>query len=155
MAKYNAVYGGFAALPLFLVWLQFSWLVVLFGAEISFAIDNDERYEFERDCLNVSLRFKRLLALRIVELAAKRFAQGEQPLSAMMISHELEAPIRFAREVPYELIGANVLAEVKCDGDSAALYQSGQHVDRLTIKCILDVLDKRGHPYVRRQTTRS
>ena len=31
VSKYNAIYGGFAALPLFLAWLQVSWLIVLFG----------------------------------------------------------------------------------------------------------------------------
>ena len=36
MAHYNAVYGSFAALPLFLVWLQLSWFIVLFGAELSY-----------------------------------------------------------------------------------------------------------------------
>ena len=43
-AKYSAIYGGFAALPLFLLWLQISWLVVLFGAELSFAHQNVETY---------------------------------------------------------------------------------------------------------------
>ncbi|MGD2099773.1 MAG: YihY/virulence factor BrkB family protein, partial [Desulfobacterales bacterium] len=39
-AKYNAIYGSFAALPLFLMWLQISWWIVLFGAELSFANQN-------------------------------------------------------------------------------------------------------------------
>ncbi|PLX13185.1 MAG: YihY/virulence factor BrkB family protein, partial [Marinilabiliales bacterium] len=46
VSKYNAIYGSFAALPLFLIWLQMSWLIVLFGAEISFAVQNVEKYEF-------------------------------------------------------------------------------------------------------------
>ncbi|MBN2033207.1 MAG: YihY/virulence factor BrkB family protein, partial [Deltaproteobacteria bacterium] len=59
VAQYNAIYGSFAALPLFLIWVQLSWFIVLFGAEISFAVDNEENYEFEPDCLTVSLHFKR------------------------------------------------------------------------------------------------
>ena len=61
VAKYGAIYGSFAALPLFLFWLQISWLIVLFGAELSFAHQNVETYEFEKDCLSVSLSFKKLL----------------------------------------------------------------------------------------------
>ncbi|HQP12356.1 MAG TPA: YihY/virulence factor BrkB family protein, partial [Candidatus Omnitrophota bacterium] len=73
VAKYGAVYGSFAALPLFLVWLQMSWIIVLFGAEISFAEQNVETYELEPDCLKASHTYKRLLALRIVQLSVKRF----------------------------------------------------------------------------------
>jgi len=66
VAKYNAIYGSFAALPLFLVWLQLSWMIVLFGAELSFAHQHVETYEFEPDCSAVSYSFKRLLTLRVV-----------------------------------------------------------------------------------------
>ncbi len=146
VASYNAVYGSFAALPLFLVWLQTSWLVVLFGAEMSFAIDNEETYEFERDCLEVSQRFKRLLALRLTEIAVKHFAKGEPPLSAKEMAHQLDAPIRLVRELLYELVAARVLIEVRPDSGNLAdgVYQPTQDVERLTIKAVLDALEKRG-----------
>jgi membrane protein len=32
---YSRVYGAFAAIPIFLIWIYFSWLVVLFGAELT------------------------------------------------------------------------------------------------------------------------
>ena len=43
----GAIYGSFAALPLFLTWLQLSWQIVLYGAELAFAHQNEETYEFE------------------------------------------------------------------------------------------------------------
>ena len=45
VAKYNAIYGSFAALPLFLIWLQISWTFILLGAEIAFACQNVSSYE--------------------------------------------------------------------------------------------------------------
>ena len=72
-----AIYGSFAALPLFLLWLQFSWLIVLFGAEISFAHQNAEAYEFEPDCLSVSRSFKNRLSLFIAHRTVKKFINGE------------------------------------------------------------------------------
>ena len=48
VARYNAIYGSFAALPLFLIWLQASWLIVLFGAEISYAGQYSDSYEPNR-----------------------------------------------------------------------------------------------------------
>ncbi|HQQ61563.1 MAG TPA: YihY/virulence factor BrkB family protein, partial [Kiritimatiellia bacterium] len=54
VVKYNAIYGSFAALPLFLVWLQASWLIVLYGAEFAFAYQNVDTYEYEPDALAAS-----------------------------------------------------------------------------------------------------
>ena len=144
VAKYNAIYGSFAALPLFLIWLQFSWLIVLFGAEISFAADNEESYEFEPDCLEVSFRFKRILALRITALCVKNFCNGEKPLDTLSIAHELEAPIRLIRETLFDLVEANILSEIKQNDSEKTYYQPAQDVEKLTIKRVLDSLDKQG-----------
>jgi membrane protein len=65
VSNYGAIYGSFAALPLFLAWLQLSWLIVLLGAEASFAHQNVATYEFEQDCLTVNPRFKRMTALAV------------------------------------------------------------------------------------------
>ncbi|MFA6426205.1 MAG: YihY/virulence factor BrkB family protein, partial [Phycisphaerae bacterium] len=78
---YGAIYGSFAAIPLFLLWMQISWLIVLFGAELSFAHQNVDTYEFEQDCLTASNSFKKLTALLITQLLVKRFCGKEQPLS--------------------------------------------------------------------------
>jgi len=144
VAKYNAIYGSFAALPLFLIWLQFSWLIVLFGAEISFAADNEENYEFESDSLEVSFRFKRILALRITALCVKHFSNGEKPLDTLSIAHELEAPIRLIRGTLSDLVEASVLSEVKQNDSGKTCYQPAQDVGKLTIKRVLDSLDKQG-----------
>ena len=69
----GAIYGSFAALPLFLFWLQLSWFIVLFGAEISFAHQNVDTYEFEPDSLRISYKLKKLLTLRIMNLIIKSF----------------------------------------------------------------------------------
>jgi membrane protein len=63
MARYNAIYGSFAALPLFLIWIQMSWLIVLFGAEISFAYQYVDTYDFEPDRRRISPAFKKLLRI--------------------------------------------------------------------------------------------
>jgi membrane protein len=150
VAKYNAVYGSFAALPLFLIWLQVSWLVVLFGAEISFAVDNEEKYEFEAEAENTSIRLKRLLALRIVQLCEKNFQQAEKPLDAVTMAHKLEAPIRLVRDILNELEDANILSEVKGKGEEEELYQPAQDLENLTVRKVIDLLDKRGFddPYL-------
>jgi len=145
VAKYNAVYGSFAALPMFLVWLQISWLVVLFGAELSFAHQNVETYEFEPDCMNVSHAFRRLVGLKITHALVKRFSSGERPLTAKGISQELGAPIRLTNDVLYELVDAGILSTTAGENEQETPgYQPAVTVEKLSLGFVIWRLDQRG-----------
>jgi len=144
VANYGAVYGSFAALPLFLVWLQMSWLIVLLGAEISFAEQNVETYEFEPDCLKVSYSFKQLLALRIAQLVVNEFCEGHPPKTAAEISHELELPIRLANEIIFELTESGVLSEVKINDSQMTAFHPARDPQSFTIENVLEMLNRRG-----------
>jgi len=142
VSKLGAIYGSFAALPLFLIWLQVSWLVVLFGAEAAFAEQNVDTYEFEADSLKVSNAFKKLLALNITHICVKNFHAGQRPQTATEFSHELEIPIRLVHQVIFELIEAGILSEAK-KGEAIA-YQPARDIDHLTMQNVIDALDQRG-----------
>ncbi|UCF32230.1 MAG: YihY family inner membrane protein [bacterium] len=144
VAKYNAIYGSFAALPLFLIWLQVSWMIVLSGAELSFAQQNASTYEFEPDSDRVSPAFLRLLALRVVNLIAKHFTPGEPPLSEESISQELEIPIRLLREILFELTEAGVITATAGKGERTAAFRPAFTTDEMTIHRVLEALDHRG-----------
>jgi membrane protein len=144
-AKYGAIYGSFAALPLFLLWLQISWLVVLFGAELSFASQNVETYEFEQDCLSASYSFKKLLSLLVTHLLIKNFCMGKPAMDAEKISHALEIPVRLARQILFELVGSGLLSETKNGDDKNILYQPAVDVGKVTVKYALESLEQRGH----------
>ncbi|MBU1087803.1 MAG: YihY family inner membrane protein [Candidatus Omnitrophica bacterium] len=144
VAKYNAIYGSFAALPLFLVWMQISWLIVLFGAEISFACQNLETYEFEPDCLSVSYSYKQLLTINIAHLIFNSFSAGGKIWTAAAISHELEIPIRLIRQILFELVEANVLIETKELAGAGLGYQPAHSPENITIKDIIDKLEHKG-----------
>jgi len=144
VARYGAIYGSFAALPLFLIWLQVSWLIVLFGAEISFAHQNVETYEFEPDCLRASHSFKKLLALRIVQLCVKNFSKGERPWTATQISHALEIPIRLVNQILYELVDSGIISETKEEENKDVAYQPARDIEAFTVKNVIDMLEQRG-----------
>ena len=40
VSRLNAVYGVIAAIPLFLIWLNFSWQIVMYGAELTYALQH-------------------------------------------------------------------------------------------------------------------
>jgi membrane protein len=144
VVKYNAIYGSFAALPMFLVWLQMSWLIVLFGAEISFAHQNVDMYEFEPDCLRASYSFRKLLTLRVVNLVIKNFSKGSKPFTASEISHMIEIPIRLMRQILYELVQAGIISEVKTEEYKETAYQPARDTQALTVKSIIDALEQKG-----------
>lgn len=144
VARYNAIYGSFAALPLFLIWLQASWMIVLSGAELSFATQNVDTYEFEPDANLASPAFRRLLSLRLVNLLIEHFSEGEKPLDEDAISHELGIPIRLLRQLLHDLVEARVITSVRLVKEKVFAYQPAFDPGEMTIASILECLDKRG-----------
>jgi len=144
VVKYNAIYGSFAALPLFLAWLQLSWLIVLYGAELSFAYQNVDTYEFETDSLQASPRLKTLLALQITARLVKLFIRGEKPPTAQELSVQLDIPVRFIQEILFELTQSRVLVVAQREPDADPGYLPAMDVNRLTVSFVVDALQKRG-----------
>jgi membrane protein len=131
-------------MPLFLLWLQISWLIILFGAEVSFAHQNVETYEFEPDCLSASHSFKTLLSILITQRLVHRFCAGEKPSNASGLSHELEIPVRLVRQLLYDLSESGILSEVKKGEDKELAYQPATDADKITVKFVIDRLEQRG-----------
>lgn len=144
VVRYGAIYGSFAFLPLFLTWLQLSWLVVLFGAEVSFAHQNVDTYEFEPDCLAVSSSFKSLLALLVTHRIIKAFCNGEEPWTSARLSHELEIPVRLVRQILHDLVQARVVAERATEDASESAYQPARGVGTLTVRSVMEALEQNG-----------
>lgn len=144
VSKYSAIYGSFAAFPLFIVWMQISWLIVLLGAEISFANQNVNRYEFESESLNINSFQKRILTLLILNIIVKKFVSGEAPVSAAQLSKFLQIPVRLVRDILFMLCRAELLTEIIIDKPMGRLYQPAMDVRKLNIGFILARIDKTG-----------
>lgn len=142
--RMNAIYGSFAALPLFLIWVQYSWYIVLFGAELAFANQNVDHYELENEIKNISIRYKRVVALMICNNVVKNFQADNKPLTSMEIAQRLDVPTRLARIVINELVETKILSEVKTSNDKETAYQPGISDSLLTIKFIINKLDEKG-----------
>ena len=144
VSQYNAIYGSFAALPFFLMWLQFSWIIVLFGAEISFAHQNVDTYEFEPDCLKTSRRFRDLLSLRIVQLLVKDFMEGNHTWNEDRLARSLETPVRLVRRILEDLVRAGVVSRIRAEDDKDEIFQPALPPDRISIAYVLRALGETG-----------
>ncbi len=148
VAKYNAIYGSFAALPLFLTWLQLSWLIVLAGAEISCVHQNADALEYGPDARRASHYFRRLVALRIVNHMSRHFTTGDVPLTARTISESLEMPRGLIADVLGELKESGILLEAANHGRDEAAYVPARDTDQLTVSYVMDAMDRRGADFI-------
>lgn len=145
VSKYNAIYGSFAALPLLLLWLQVSWLICLFGAELSYASQNVRKFSFDRDSKNITRRYKDFLTLLIASLIAKRFAKGEKPYTADELSETYRIPIRITTEILYLLSDLNIIAETRYGEDDRIIYfQPAIDINQLSVGLLLTKIDEKG-----------
>ncbi len=142
--RYGEIYGSFAALPLFLIWMQTSWFIVLFGAELAFANQNVDHYELENEIQNISVRYKRVLALLVANTVVKNFIAGKEPLTATEIAHKCDMPIRLARNIIFDFTETKIFSEVKTSNEKEFAYQPGISENLLSVKYIIDVMDQKG-----------
>jgi membrane protein len=145
VSKYNAIYGSFAALPLLFLWLQVSWILCLFGAEVAYASQNVKKFGFERDSKNISRRYKDFLLMLIASLVVKRFEQSETPYTADEISDANRIPIRLTTEILYTLTELGVITEVYSDDDERiARYQPMLDINKISVGFLFRRIDEYG-----------
>jgi len=144
ITKLNFIYGGLAAIPLFIIFLQTAWIIILLGAELSFANQNVSRYEFESEALNISHFQKRALILMILHMIIRNFSAGERPISAEKISRSLKIPVRLARDILDDLSGASLVSVIHENEQKERLYQPAMDINKLTVSYVLSRLDRKG-----------
>jgi membrane protein len=143
-AKASAIYGSFAALPLFLAWVQLSWMIVLFGAELAFANQNVDTYEYEPDCLKTSPSFRQMVALQVVHRVVHNLSEGFKPLTAAQLSTQLEIPLRLVNHVLFDLAASEVLVATRTESEKESGYLPARDINTLSIAAVLDALNTNG-----------
>ena len=135
-ARANALYGGFAQLPLFFVWIYFFWAIVLFGAEVAFAYQNLELYRREVRGRNPDPAERESIGLRIVIEVARAFRDGAPPWTADRLAETMHVPVRAVRDVIQNLRGQRILVALG-EAEPEDGYQLGRPAERIDIPMIL------------------
>lgn len=144
MTQNNAIYGSFAAIPLFLIWMQTTWYIVLLGCEVAFACQNAESYNYELNTKTFSLSLRRKIALCILSYVTKEFDMCHQASSLSQISANLKLPISFVSRMMNDLTNANLLSEIKADEKSEVAYQPAFDIHKLTVAVFIDKIESYG-----------
>ena len=145
VSSYNAIYGSFAALPLFMLWIQISWIICLFGAELCYANQNLEAFAFRATTEDLSHRYRLMLCIILAGHICRRFDDGGKPYTALELKMETGIPIRIIRDLLYEMTRVNILSEIIGDekGEESH-YQPAESLHRLSVGTLIDRIESQG-----------
>lgn len=145
VSRYNAIYGSFAALPLFMVWANMSWLITLIGAEVAYANQNVTQIENEIDGNKLSITQIHVLAMIICKKVSSNFQIGEKPLSAKAMSATLKIPFGVTNRVLELLVDSEILTEVQTPDNEANTFLPVRSFENMTMGDLMKALDSNQH----------
>ena len=141
--KYNRIYGTFAVLPLFLVWLQWSWQIALFGAEVGFVSQNIDSGIFDGNGNSLdNLRIRRVTQLACASLIYKRFSEGSGATTLNALARKVDLPETALESQLRELTERKVIYMSR--GDEDACFTPGFPTESFTAMECIRTLDGAG-----------
>ena len=145
LSGYNAIYGSFAALPLFMLWVQISWTICLFGAELCYANQYLDYYDFDANTNEVSYRYRVMMCALLMSCICRRFAEGGKPYSASHLRYETGIPIRIVNDLLMELMNAELIVELTSEekGETSR-FLPAEDINNLTLGTMIDRIQSYG-----------
>ncbi len=145
LTSYNAIYGSFAALPLFLIWLQLAWSIVLLGCELAFYIQNYASYCHNQRFAELSSFMQKAVALSIMHEVVRRFCNTEPALDEERLSIQLQLPLLVIQQSINQLKQNGLLVSVMAENDNdLPVYQPAVDVHKLTLVQVIAALEQAG-----------
>ena len=144
VSRYNAIYGSFAAIPMFLLWTQISWSICLYGAQLCYVAQNLKNFSFSKETENISRRYHDFLCILIMSLICKRFQTDFPPYTAESLSDEHKIPIRLTTTILYELQDMHMIFETPVEDDEEMAYLPSVDINRMSVAMLLSRLDREG-----------
>ena len=134
VSNYNAIYGSFAVIPLFMLWMQISWTIILVGAELSYTIQNHDEFLSSNSQSELSYKTRFALSAKIMSIICKRFAEGGQAYNSMQLKLQLGISMRVLSRLLYDLQQIHFITEIMHDDKGEeVLFQPAEALDILTI----------------------
>ncbi len=144
LSRTSIVYGAFATIPILMIWLQYTSLLILIGAEMSYAIQNNEEFEYEQDLNSMSRRYKDFIMLYLLSVIIRRFEADEAPLSAHELAIRDHLPIRVVNQLLSRMVESGLLREVYGEEEEEKTYQPALDTHKMTVGMVLRRIEAQG-----------
>ncbi len=137
-ARYGAAFGALAGAAFFMIWVYWSWCVVLLGAEVAYAHQTLGLYRREVRGTPPGAAARETIGLAIAVQCGRSFREGGEPWTADRLSDELDIPLRTVRDILGSLEAEGILRE--CGGEEIGAYQPARPLEQVRVSDVLGAL---------------
>ncbi len=135
VSKYNAIYGSFATIPLFLVWVWLGWLFVLIGAQLAYAIQKEPGYHFLTETPQPALQLS--AAIDICRTVSGRFSSAQETRHEDLLDCHPDYPARLVEATIEKLVEAEILHHSQETGEILLSRAPEQISSRKLVEMVL------------------
>jgi len=154
LSRTSIVYGAFASIPILMTWLQYTSLLILIGAEMSYAIQNNEEFEYEQDLNCMSRRYKDFIMLYLLSIIIHRFENDEVPLTAHELAVRDHIPIRLVNKLLGRMVETGILREIYIEDKEEKTYQPALDTHKISVGMVISRIDAQGTEQFLQSTTK-
>ncbi len=145
LSRTSIVYGAFATIPILMTWLQYTSLLILIGAQMSYAIQNNEEFEYEKDVNTMSRRYKDFIMVYLLYEIIQRFEADEAPLTAHELAVRDNLPIRVVNQLLSRMVETGILREVYTeDKEEEKTFQPALDTHKITAGMVFERIESQG-----------
>lgn len=142
--RMSVVYGAFSAIPLILVWLHITCWLLLIGAELAFAIQNNDMFAYEKDLKTMSRRYKDYIMLYLLSVIIRRFEAGESPQTAQKMAAEHQLPIRLVQQLLSRLEETSIVRRVYTEDEEEQAFVPALDTKSITVEMVIGRISAQG-----------
>ena len=146
ISSYNAIYGSFAAIPLFMLWMQLSWTICLFGAQLSYANQMEADFAFEKSAPRLNRRYHDSIAVLIMARLCQEHDKGIA-VTARNLAIQTGVPLSLVNAILYELMSNErnpLVSEVVRGNRSVPHFEPATNINNITVGYVMNYLDELG-----------
>ncbi|ATI03573.1 MULTISPECIES: YihY/virulence factor BrkB family protein [Cycloclasticus] len=135
--KYTAIYSSFAVVIMLLIWLYISWLILLFGSNLAFYVQNPSSLRVDRGGFEISNRVKERIALLLMQLIGEKHYAGEKPPTMADLTGDISAPHTVVRYVLKKLIAQHLVIGTN---ETPVAYLPAKSLDVLLLSDVIQAV---------------